>query len=51
MNGRPIYTDENGDFEEELILASGLNIIELKARSRFGREFVEKRMVMVKLPE
>jgi len=51
LNGRPIYTDENGDFKEELILASGLNIIELKARSRFGREFVERRMVMVKLPE
>lgn len=51
LNGRPIYTDERGDFEEELILASGLNIIELKAQGRFGREFVERRMVMVKLPE
>ena len=51
LNGRPIYTDENGDFEEELILASGLNIIELKADGRFGRKLSEKRMVMVKLTD
>ncbi|MBI5787097.1 MAG: hypothetical protein HY446_00910 [Candidatus Niyogibacteria bacterium] len=51
LNGRPIYTDESGYFEEELILAPGLNVIELRAKSRFGREFVERRIVMVKLPE
>lgn len=51
LNGRPIYTDESGYFEEELILAPGLNIIQLKALGRFGRELTEKRMVMVKLPE
>ena len=51
LNGRLVYTDENGDFEEELILASGLNIIELKADGRFGRKISEKRMVMVKLTE
>lgn len=51
LNGRPIYTQEDGEFESELILASGLNIIELKAHGRFGREFVERRIVMVKLPE
>lgn len=51
LNGRPIYTQENGEFEAELILASGLNIIQLKAQGRFGREFVERRTVMVKLPQ
>lgn len=51
LNGRPIYTDQNGFFEEELILAPGLNIIELKADDRFGRKLSEKRTVMVKMPE
>ena len=51
LNGRPIYTDENGNFAESLILSSGLNIIELKADGRFGRKLSEKRMVMVKMPE
>ena len=51
LNGRPIYTDEYGNFEEELILASGLNIIELKADGRFGRKISERKMVMVKLAE
>ncbi|QQG45872.1 MAG: hypothetical protein HYY55_02720 [Candidatus Niyogibacteria bacterium] len=51
LNGRPIYTDEKGNFEEELILFSGLNIIELKADGRFGRKLFEQRMVMVRMPE
>ncbi|MCH7883061.1 hypothetical protein IIA95_01430 [Patescibacteria group bacterium] len=51
LNGRPIYTDENGFFEERLILAPGLNMIELKADGRFGRQIVELRTIMVKLPE
>jgi hypothetical protein len=51
LNGRPIYTDQNGFWEEELILAPGLNIIELKADDRFGRKLSEKRTVMVKMPE
>ncbi len=51
LNGRPIYTDENGKFSEALILSSGLNIIELKAEDRFGREVRERRQVLVKMPE
>ena len=51
LNGRPIYTDENGFFEERLILAPGLNMIELKADGRFGRQMTERRTIMVKLPE
>ena len=51
LNGRPIYTDEHGNFAEDLILSSGLNIIEMKAGGRFGRELLERRMVMVKLPQ
>lgn len=51
LNGRPIYTDEEGRFEEDLILSAGLNIIEVKAEGRFGSEVKEQRMVMVKMPE
>lgn len=51
LNGRPIYTDENGEFSEDLILSAGLNIIELKAEDRFGREIRERRQVLVKMPE
>lgn len=51
LNGRPIYTDENGNFSESLILSPGLNIIELKADGRFGRQLSKRRTVMVKLPE
>ena len=47
LNGRPIYVDESGNFEEELILSAGLNIIELKADGRFGSKIKEQRMVVV----
>lgn len=39
LNGRKIFTSENGDFKEKLVLAPGLNIIELKAEDKFGHEF------------
>lgn len=51
LNGRPIYTDEDGFFEEKLILAPGLNYIQLKADGRFGKTLAEERMIMIKLPE
>src|SRR3989338_6117632 len=47
LNGRPVYVDDAGAFAEPLLLASGLNIIELKAEGRFGRTLRERRMVMV----
>ncbi|MBI2038751.1 MAG: hypothetical protein HYT22_00490 [Candidatus Niyogibacteria bacterium] len=48
LDGRPIYVNEKGEFEETLLLAPGLNIIELKADGRFGRVLREQRMVMVR---
>ncbi len=47
LNGRQIFTDENGDFSEELILSLGLNIIELEAANKFGRVLRDRRHVMV----
>lgn len=38
LNDRPIYTDERGNFREELILENGYTIATLRARDRFGRE-------------
>lgn len=41
LNGKQIFTDNTGYFEETLLLAEGYNIIEVKARDRFGRETKE----------
>ena len=38
INGRQIFTDENGGWEEKLLLSPGPSIITLKGRDRFGRE-------------
>lgn len=47
LNGRPIFTNENGDFSEELILSAGLNMIELEAVNKFGGTIHDLRHVMV----
>lgn len=41
LNGRKIFIDERGNFKEEIVLLSGLNIIELRGKDRFGKEKVE----------
>lgn len=47
LNGRQIFTDENGNFKEGLLLAKGYNIIELTATDKFGRVKKEKREVVL----
>ncbi len=47
LNGRQIFTDKNGFFEEGLLLARGYNIIELTATDKFGRIKKEKREVVL----
>jgi hypothetical protein len=47
LNGRQIFTDENGNFSESLLLARGYNIIELTAQDKFGRVRKEKREVIL----
>jgi len=37
LNGRQIFTDEAGDFNEKLLVPYGYTIMTLKARDRFGR--------------
>ena len=38
LNDRKIYTDEQGNFKEELLLAYGYNAVSLKASDKFGRK-------------
>ncbi len=38
LNGRQIFTDENGNFEEALVLENGYTITTLRATDRYGRE-------------
>ncbi len=38
MNDRQMFTDEEGEFSEKLLLSYGYNIITVKAKDRFGRE-------------
>jgi capsule polysaccharide export protein KpsE/RkpR len=42
LNDRQIYTDENGHFQEPILLRSGYNIIRIDAEDKFGRSVVEK---------
>lgn len=37
LNGRPIIIDDEGNFDENLILAPGYNVSLLRARDKFGR--------------
>ena len=46
--GRRIITDEEGRFEEDFLLAPGLNFITLEARDKFGHEIREERVVLMK---
>jgi len=48
LNGRQIFTDENGYFNENLLLALGYNIIEVSAQDKFGRNAKEIKEVVVK---
>src|SRR6185369_9882306 len=37
LNDNKIFTDESGEFDEKILLATGYNIITLRAEDRFGR--------------
>ena len=48
LNGRKIFTDENGNFKENLLMAQGYNIIELSAEDIFRRKVKEIREIILK---
>jgi hypothetical protein len=37
LNDRPIFTDDDGNFKEELVLENGYTILTLRAQDRYGR--------------
>lgn len=37
LNGRPIYTDEDGYFKETVVLENGYTISTIRAKDRYGR--------------
>ena len=47
LNGRQIFIDERGNFDEGLLLARGYNIIEVAASDKFGRVKKEKLEVIL----
>ena len=49
LNDKQIFTDENGYFNEELLLSLGYNIIEVKAEDRFERK-IQKRLEIIYKP-
>ncbi len=38
LNGRQIFSDNMGRFDEEVLLAYGYNVLEVRAEDQFGRE-------------
>lgn len=42
INGRPIFIDEQGNFNEQLLLSSGVSIIDIYAKDKFGKEVRRK---------
>ena len=46
LNGREIFKDKEGDFEESISLPSGLNIITIDAKDKFGKT-AEKKFELV----
>ena len=38
LNDRPIFVNERGDFQEQLLVPTGYTIMKLEAKDKFGRE-------------
>jgi hypothetical protein len=48
LNGNKIFTDESGAYDEKILLATGYNIVTLKAEDRFGRSVVKQLQLISK---
>ena len=48
LNDRPITVDETGHFSEKILLSYGYNVLELKAKDRFGKETVQELQIVYK---
>jgi len=48
LDGRQIFTDPEGNFKENILLARGINIIEVRAKDKFNREIKKTLSVVLK---
>ena len=48
LNGRAIFIDENGNFDEKIILVPGINYIEIFSEDKFGHQKKIERTVLLK---
>lgn len=48
LNGEKIFTDEQGDFRERILLSYGYNIVTLSAIDRFGRTVTKSLQLIYK---
>lgn len=48
LNGRPIVTDEAGNFNEKILLSYGYNVLELTAHDRFGKQTEQELQIVYK---
>lgn len=46
INGQPAYIDKDGNFQQEINLAQGLNIIKVEAVNRFGKSRAETKRIV-----
>lgn len=51
LNGRQIFTDEEGLWSEKLLLSPGISIMTVSGRDRFGRERVRQVRVILLKPD
>ena len=51
LNGRQIYTDENGYFKETLILENGYTVATLRAQDRYGRQTTQTKEFVYVVPK
>src|SRR3989344_5126509 len=42
INGRAVFTNERGEFDDEILVSRGYNVFEISAGDRFGRTAMEK---------
>ena len=50
VNGQRVFVDEEGNFREQIVLNGGVNLIEILARNKLGRERKVERNILVYLP-
>ena len=42
LNGKKIYTNDQGIFREITLVATGTNVLELRAADKFGKEIIRR---------